>query len=93
MEDELQKSRKNALEAIIEVTHLRKLHMKDFISFNIKKGNFERELAELKKSTDDKSWALTIKLSSLEVKLRVAKEEIQLLEGSSPWSSDEARYK
>ena len=49
IEDELQKSRKNALEATIEVTHLRKLQRKDSVSFSIRKDNFERELAELKK--------------------------------------------
>ncbi|EHA8586429.1 hypothetical protein COCNU_scaffold000363G000010 [Cocos nucifera] len=53
IEDELQKSRKNASEATIEVTHLCKLHVKDSMTFIIKKDNFERELVELKKSTND----------------------------------------
>ena len=39
--------RMNASEATIEVTHLRKLYMKDSMSFNIKKDNFEKELVEL----------------------------------------------
>ncbi|KAG1334184.1 hypothetical protein COCNU_03G003030 [Cocos nucifera] len=73
MEDELQRSRKNASKAIIEVTCLCKLHMKDSVSFNIKKGNFERELAKLKKSINDKSWALTMKVSFLEVELKMMK--------------------
>ena len=92
MEDELQKSRKNAFEATIEVSHLRKLHMKDFTSFNIKKGNFKRELAKLKKSASDKSWVLTIKISSLKAELRAVRDQIQLLKGSSPWSIDKAQY-
>ncbi|EHA8586611.1 hypothetical protein COCNU_scaffold000575G000020 [Cocos nucifera] len=53
--DELQKSRKNALEVIIEVTRVRKLQIKDSTTFTIKKGSFERKLVELKKSNSDKS--------------------------------------
>ena len=73
---------------MIEVTHLQKLHRKDSTSFSIRKDNFERELVKLKKSASDKSWALMAKISFLEVELKVAKEKIQLLEGSSPWSTD-----
>ena len=64
--------------------------MKDSASFNIRKGNFERELAELKKGASEKSWTLIAKASSLEVKLKAVKKKIHLLEGSSPWSSDKA---
>ena len=91
-EDELQKSRKNASEATIEVSCLRKLHMKDSTTFAIKKGNFKRELAELNKSASDKSWALTAKANFLKVELQAAKEKIQLFEGSSLWSSNKAWY-
>ena len=92
MEDELQRSKKNASEATIEVTHLRKLHIKDSISFNIKKDNFEKEQTELRKNVSDKSWALAAKISFLEVELKTVKEKIQLLKESSPWSSDKVRY-
>ena len=74
----------NGSEATIEVTHLHKLYMKDSVSFNIKKDNFEKELAELRKNISDKSWALTVKISFLEVELKMVKEKIQLLEGSLP---------
>ncbi|EHA8592230.1 hypothetical protein COCNU_contig69376565G000010 [Cocos nucifera] len=85
IEDELQKFREHALEAITEVTHLRKLHMRDYAtevtrlrklhmrdyaSVAIRKSVFEKELAELKKNTSDKSWALTAKVCSLELSLK-----------------------
>ena len=55
IEDELQRSKKNASKVMIEVTRLHKLYMKDSISFSIKKDNFEKKLAEFKKSASDKS--------------------------------------
>ncbi|EHA8587141.1 hypothetical protein COCNU_scaffold001466G000050 [Cocos nucifera] len=92
MEDDLQASWKNALKATKEVTHLQNLHMKDFASFSIRKNSFERKIAELKKNASDKSWTLMAKISSLEVDLKIVKEKIHLLEGSSPWSTDKAQY-
>ena len=41
------RSRKYASEAMIEVTHLQKLHKRDSVDFTIRKGSFERKLAEL----------------------------------------------
>ena len=48
MEEGLQDSRKNTSEVIKEVTRLWNIHMKDSADFDIWKGIFERELAELK---------------------------------------------
>ncbi|KAG1365050.1 hypothetical protein COCNU_12G000500 [Cocos nucifera] len=92
IEDKLQRSRKSASKAMIEVTRLQKLHMRDFVDFRIRKDSYDRELAELKKSVRDKSWALIAKIGSLEVQLKAAKEKIRLLGGSSPWSFDKMRY-
>ena len=66
--------------------------MKDSASFSIRKDSFEKEIAELKKKTSDKSWALMMKISFLEADHKVAKEEIYLLERSSSWSFDKTRY-
>ena len=55
IKDELQRSRKNASEAMIEVTYLWKLHRKDSTSFSIWKDNFKRKLVKLKKSVSDNS--------------------------------------
>ncbi|EHA8588636.1 hypothetical protein COCNU_scaffold006077G000010 [Cocos nucifera] len=66
--------------------------MKDAVSFSIQKGNFEKELTELWKSMSDKSWALIVKIDSLEVDLKKVKEKIHLLEGSSLWSTNEAHH-
>ncbi|EHA8590871.1 hypothetical protein COCNU_scaffold026313G000010 [Cocos nucifera] len=66
-EDELQKFREHASKATIEVIHLYKLHMRDSASVAIRKGVFKKEFVELKKNTSNKSWGLTVKISSLEV--------------------------
>ena len=91
-EDNLQALRKNASEATKKVTHLRNLHMKDSTSFSIRKGSFERELAELWKNACNNSWALTAKIGSLETQLKAVNEKVQLLKGSLPWSSDKAQF-
>ena len=52
------------------------MHMKDSMSFSIRKDNFKRELAELRKNASDKSWALTTKISSLKEELRAMGEKI-----------------
>ncbi|KAG1370964.1 hypothetical protein COCNU_16G000580 [Cocos nucifera] len=91
-EDDLQAFWKNASKATKEVTCLQSLHMKDSVSFCIPKRNFEKELAELRKSTSDKSWVLTAKIGSLEIDLKKVKEKIHLLEESSSWSTDEAQH-
>ncbi|EHA8588940.1 hypothetical protein COCNU_scaffold007375G000010 [Cocos nucifera] len=87
-EDELQRSKKNALKVMIEVTCFRNLHMKDFINYNTKKGNFEKELARFRKDASDKSWVLAAKINSLETEPNAEKEKVKLLEGSSSLSSD-----
>ena len=92
MEDSLQASWKNALEVTKEVTRLQNLHMKDSADFGIRKDIFERELTELKKNVSHKSWVLTVKINSLVTELKAMKEKIQLLEGSSPWSSHKVWY-
>ena len=66
--------------------------MKDSTDFSIRKGIFKRELAKLNKNASCKSWMLTVKINFLETELKAMKEKIQLLKGSSPWSSDKARY-
>ena len=37
-----------------EVTHLRDLHMKEAVSFSIRKGSYEKEITKLKRNIDDK---------------------------------------
>ena len=64
MEDDLQAPQRNASGATNEVTCLQNLYMKDSGSFSIRKDNFEKEIAELKKNASDKFWALTAKISS-----------------------------
>ncbi|EHA8588103.1 hypothetical protein COCNU_scaffold004112G000080 [Cocos nucifera] len=86
MEDDLRTSRKNASKATREITCLHGLHMKDAVSFSIRKGSFEKEIIKLKRNASDKSWALTAK------NLKKAKKKIYLLEGSSSWSTNKARY-
>ena len=92
VEADLQASRKNASEVTKEVTRLRSLHMNDSTSFSIWKENFKKKLDKLRKNASDMSWVLTVKIGSLEVDLKKAKEKIHLLEGNSPWSTDKARY-
>ncbi|EHA8587121.1 hypothetical protein COCNU_scaffold001459G000030 [Cocos nucifera] len=92
IEDDLQESRKNTSEATVEVTHLRNLHKKNSISFSIWKDSFKKEMAELRRSTSDKTWKLMAKISSLEIDLTVAKKKIQLLEETLSWSIDRFRY-
>ncbi|KAG1327776.1 hypothetical protein COCNU_01G017100 [Cocos nucifera] len=53
--DDLQTSWKNASEVTKEVTLLRNLHMKNSVSFSIRKGSFERKISKLKKNASDKS--------------------------------------
>ena len=57
-----------------------------------KKKDFEVELEETKKCASEKTWSLIAKASSFEVKLNAVKEKKLLLKGSSPWSSEKARY-
>ncbi|EHA8586358.1 hypothetical protein COCNU_scaffold000210G000030 [Cocos nucifera] len=57
--DELQRSRKNASKVTVKVTRLRKLHMKESVSFSIRKDNFEKELAELRNGSSKKSSSST----------------------------------
>ena len=77
---------------MIEITHLRQAHKKDSMDYIRKKRNFEVELEEIKKRASDKSWMFTSKVRSLEVELNAAREKIQLLKGSSSWSSNNVQY-
>ncbi|EHA8587003.1 hypothetical protein COCNU_scaffold001289G000010 [Cocos nucifera] len=66
--------------------------MKDAASFSIRKGSFEKEIVELKRNVGNKSWVLTVKISYLKADLKAMREKIQLLEESSSWSSNKARF-
>ncbi|EHA8586220.1 hypothetical protein COCNU_scaffold000109G000010 [Cocos nucifera] len=59
---------------------------------NASKDSFRKEIVELKRNANDKFWALTAKISSLEADPKNAEKKIHLLERSSPWSIDKARY-
>ncbi|KAG1355425.1 hypothetical protein COCNU_07G015370 [Cocos nucifera] len=65
---------------------------REAVSFSIRKGSFEKEVAKLKRNANDKSWALTSKISSLEANPKDAGEKIRLLKGSLPWSVDKVQY-
>ncbi|KAG1327735.1 hypothetical protein COCNU_01G016690 [Cocos nucifera] len=91
-EDELQKSYKNYADAAIEINHLRQAYKKDFKEYTKKKNHLKVELEKIMKHASEKSWALTAKISSLKVEHNAAKEKIQLLKGSSAWSSSWEEY-
>ncbi|EHA8586531.1 hypothetical protein COCNU_scaffold000483G000010 [Cocos nucifera] len=55
MEEGLQSSQKKTSKVTKEVTRLQNLHMKDSADFDIQKGIFKKELAELKKNASCKS--------------------------------------
>ncbi|EHA8587634.1 hypothetical protein COCNU_scaffold002864G000020 [Cocos nucifera] len=75
IKDDLQESRKNALKATIEVTRLRSLHRKDSNNFSTWKDSFEKKMDELRRSASNKSWELTVKISSLEIDLTAIKKK------------------
>ncbi|EHA8591098.1 hypothetical protein COCNU_scaffold033387G000010 [Cocos nucifera] len=75
MEGELKKSKKNYVEASIEIDLLCQAHKKAFMDYIRKKRNLEVELKEVKERTSEKAWSLTAKASSLDVELNAVKEK------------------
>ena len=57
-----------------------------------KKHHLIEELEWVKKLDSDKTWTLMAKASSLKVELKAVQERIQLLEGSSVWSTNREKY-
>ena len=72
MGDELHRLRKSHSEATAKVARLRDLHKKGFMDYTWKKTDFVKELEELQKCANNRSWTQTFKISSLKVELAAA---------------------